>query len=82
MLFAGCTVIVAILGLFTIGLDMIRGLAVGISIGVLMTMLAALTLLPAILGFVGTNIDKFGLPHRRHAERRTVTSRSGTAGAA
>jgi putative drug exporter of the RND superfamily len=69
VLFAGCTVIIAILGLFTIGLDMIRGLAVGISIGVLMTLLAALTLLPAILGFVGTNIDKFGLPHRRRAER-------------
>jgi RND superfamily putative drug exporter len=69
VLFAGCTVIIAILGLFTIGLDMIRGLAVGISIGVLMTMLAALTLLPAILGFVGGNIDKFGLPHRRRAER-------------
>jgi putative drug exporter of the RND superfamily len=69
VLFAGCTVIIAILGLFTIGLDMIRGLAVGISIGVLMTLLAALTLLPAVLGFVGTNIDKFGLPHRRRAER-------------
>ena len=69
VLFAGCTVIIAILGLFTIGLDLIRGLAVGISIGVLMTMLAALTLLPAIIGFVGTNIDKFGLPHRRRAER-------------
>jgi RND superfamily putative drug exporter len=69
VLFAGCTVIIAILGLFTIGLDMIRGLAVGISIGVLMTMLASVTLLPAILGFVGANIDKFGLPHRRRAER-------------
>ena len=69
VLFAGCTVIIAILGLFTIGLDLIRGLAVGISIGVLMTLLAALTLLPAILGFVGANIDKFGLPHRRRAER-------------
>jgi RND superfamily putative drug exporter len=44
---------------------MIRGLAVGISLGVLMTMLAALTLLPAILGFVGHNIDRLGLPHRR-----------------
>jgi RND superfamily putative drug exporter len=69
VLFAGSTVIIAILGLFTIGLDMIRGLAVGISIGVLMTMLAALTLLPAIFGFVGTNIDRLGLPHRRRAER-------------
>ncbi|MGH9230053.1 MAG: MMPL family transporter [Acidimicrobiales bacterium] len=69
VLFAGCTVIIAILGLFTIGLDLIRGLAVGISIGVLMTLLASLTLLPAILGFVGTNIDRLGLPHRHRAER-------------
>jgi len=69
VLFAGSTVIIAILGLFTIGLDLIRGLAVGISIGVLMTMLASLTLLPAIIGFVGTNIDKLGLPHRRRADR-------------
>jgi putative drug exporter of the RND superfamily len=33
-----------------------------------MTMLAALTLLPAILGFVGHNIDRLGLPHRRRKE--------------
>ncbi|MGH9285890.1 MAG: MMPL family transporter, partial [Acidimicrobiales bacterium] len=65
VLFAGITVIIAVLGLFTVGLDMINGLAVGISLGVLMTMLAALTLLPAVLGFVGRNIDKLGLPHRR-----------------
>src|SRR5206468_7235254 len=58
----------AVLGLFTLGLDMIRGLAVGISLGVLMTMLAALTLLPAILGFVGHNIDRLGLPHRRRKQ--------------
>jgi RND superfamily putative drug exporter len=68
VLFAGTTVIIAVLGLFTIGLDMMNGLAVGISLGVLMTMLAALTLLPAVLGFVGANIDKLGLPHRRRPE--------------
>ena len=68
VLFAGTTVIMAVLGLFTVGLDMIRGLAVGISLGVLMTMLAALTLLPAILGFVGHNTDRLGLPHRRRKE--------------
>jgi len=66
VLFAGITVIIAVLGLFTVGLDMINGLAVGISLGVLMTMIAALTLLPAVLGFVGQNIDKLGLPHRKH----------------
>jgi RND superfamily putative drug exporter len=68
VLFAGCTVIIAVLGMFVIGLDMIRGLAVGISLGVLTTMVAALTLLPAMLGFVGRNIDRLGLPHRRRAE--------------
>ena len=32
-------------------------------------MAAAVTLLPALLGFVGRNIDRLGLPHRRKAER-------------
>ena len=64
VLVAGSTVMIAILGLFVIGLAFTRGLAVGVSIGVLMTMLASVTLLPAVLGFVGRNIDKLGLPHR------------------
>jgi putative drug exporter of the RND superfamily len=75
VLFAGGTVILAILGLFTVGLALFRGLAVGISVGVLMTMLASVTLLPAVLGFVGRNIDKLGLPHRRRggsAERASL----------
>ena len=65
VLFAGITVIIAVLGLFIMGLAMITGMAVGISLGVLMTMLASLTLLPAVLGFVGRNIDRLGLPHRK-----------------
>jgi RND superfamily putative drug exporter len=75
VLFAGTTVIIAVLGMFTIGLAMIRGSATAIAIGVLMTMLALVTLLPAILGFVGTNIDRLGLPHRRRgedADRRSI----------
>ncbi|HET9608165.1 MAG TPA: MMPL family transporter [Acidimicrobiales bacterium] len=68
VLFAGTTVVIAVLGLFVVGLAMVRGLAVGVSIGVLMTMLASLTLLPAVLGFVGTNVDRLGLPHRRRHE--------------
>ena len=47
-----------------------RGVAVGIALGVLMTMLASVTLLPALLGFVGRNIDKLGLPHRKRAAGR------------
>src|SRR3546814_14568058 len=49
------------------GLSFPRSLAVAAALGVLLTMLSAVTLLPAILGFVGTNIDRLGLPHRTRA---------------
>ena len=68
VVFAGTTVVIAVLGMLLIDVPAVRGLAVGIALGVLMTMLAASTLLPAVLGFVGHNIDKLGLPHRKHAE--------------
>ncbi len=71
VLFAGSTVIISLFGLFVMNLDGMRSLAVGASLGVLMTMLSALTLLPAVLGFVGRNIDRLGLPHRHHAEATT-----------
>jgi RND superfamily putative drug exporter len=74
VLFAGTTVIISMLGMLLIGLDMIRGVAIAIVLGVLMTMLAAVTLLPAVLGFVGRNIDKLGLPHRHKAEETERTS--------
>jgi RND superfamily putative drug exporter len=77
VLFAGGTVIIAIMGLFVIGLAYLRGLAVGVSIGVLTTMVASVTLLPAVLGFVGRNIDKLGLPRRRRAAAAGAERRSG-----
>src|SRR5262245_12881421 len=61
---AGSVVLIAVLGMFTVGLEMIRGLAVGISLGVFTTMVASVTLLPAVLGFVGTRIDRLSLPGR------------------
>jgi RND superfamily putative drug exporter len=67
VLFAGSTVVISLLGLFVIGVSFIRGLAVGASLAVLFVMAAAVTLLPAVLGFVGYTIDKFALPSaRRH----------------
>jgi RND superfamily putative drug exporter len=68
VLFAGSTVVISVLGLLLMKTSVMRGVAIGISIGVLTTMLASVTLLPALLGFVGRNIDKFGLPHRKRAE--------------
>jgi putative drug exporter of the RND superfamily len=68
VVFAGTTVVIAVLGMLLIQVPAVQGLAVGIALGVLMTMLAAVTLLPAVLGFVGNNIDRLGLPHKKRAE--------------
>ncbi len=65
VLFAGGTVVISLLGLFLIGVSFIRGLAVGASLAVLFVMAAAVTLLPAVLGFVGHTIDRFALPSAR-----------------
>jgi len=65
VLFAGGTVVISLLGLFLIGVSFIRGLAVGASLAVLFVMAAAVTLLPAVLGFVGHTIDKWALPGAR-----------------
>jgi RND superfamily putative drug exporter len=62
VLFAGCTVIISLLGLFIVDLPFMHGLVIGTMAAVLMVMAAALTLLPAMLGFVGRNIDRFHIP--------------------
>jgi RND superfamily putative drug exporter len=57
VLFAGLTVIISLLGLTAIGLPFVTGIAVGMAAGVLVMIVAALTLLPALLGWIGTRID-------------------------
>jgi putative drug exporter of the RND superfamily len=62
VLFAGCTVIISLLGLFIVNLPFMQGLAVGAIAAVVLVMTAALTLLPAMLGFAGKAIDKLHVP--------------------
>jgi len=69
VLFAGGTVVISLLGMFLVGLGFIRGMAVGASAAVLLTMLASLTLLPAVLGFAGQKIDRFVIGRKRVATR-------------
>ncbi len=57
VLFAGITVIISLLGLMAMGLAFVNGLAISGAVAVLVMMVAALTLLPALLGFAGTKID-------------------------
>ena len=56
VLFAGATVIVALLGLFVLGVSFLNGVAVASAIVVLTTMTAAVTLIPALLGMFGMRV--------------------------
>ena len=60
--FAGCTVIISLAGMYLIGIEFVAGLASGAIVAVALMIAISLTLLPAILGFVGTNIDKWHVP--------------------
>src|SRR3954469_9158412 len=53
VLFAGATVIVGLVGLFVLGVSFLNGVAVASAIVVLVTMTAAVTLIPALLGMIG-----------------------------
>jgi RND superfamily putative drug exporter len=62
VLFAGTTVIIALLGMFALGVNFLYGVAIGAAIAVLLTMLASLSVLPALLSKFGDRIAK---PRRR-----------------
>ncbi|SDK33645.1 MMPL family transporter [Streptomyces indicus] len=56
--FAGCTVIIALMGLVALGLGSLQGVALAVALTVLVTMAASLTLLPALLGVFGARIRR------------------------
>ena len=65
VVFAGSTVTASLLGLFLLGLPFIYGAALGAIIAVLLVMAASVSLLPAMLGFAGTAIDRLRVGRRR-----------------
>jgi putative drug exporter of the RND superfamily len=65
VLLAGLTVCVALLGLFALQISSLYGVAVAVTLVVGLTMVASLTLLPAMLGFLGPKV-------LRRAERRML----------
>ena len=56
VLFAGITVCIALCGMFLVGVSVLSGAAIAASISVLLPMLAAQTLLPALNGLLGKRI--------------------------
>jgi putative drug exporter of the RND superfamily len=70
ILFAGCTVIIALMGMFALGIGFLHGVAVAASLSVLLTMLAALTVLPALLSRFGGRIGS----RRQRAGRAAIAA--------
>jgi len=62
VLFAGITVIIALMGMMLLGLSFLYGVAMAASLAVLFTMISALTLLPALLTIVGRRVDRLRIP--------------------
>jgi uncharacterized membrane protein YdfJ with MMPL/SSD domain len=60
--FSGATVAVSLAGLFAIDVNGIRSLAVGAILVVCIAVLAAVTLLPALLALAGRRVDQLRLP--------------------
>jgi RND superfamily putative drug exporter len=69
ILLAGTTVVIALLGMFATGVAFMYGLAIAAVIAVLLTMVASLTLLPAVLSRFGPRLV------RPHAARRSPLGR-------
>jgi RND superfamily putative drug exporter len=73
IMFAGMTVCIALLGMFALGVSFLYGVAIAASLTVFLTVVSALTLLPALLGFFG--VRTLRRKHRRAlADGRLTTS--------
>ena len=56
VIFAGTVVCIAMLGMFALGVSLLNGVGIAASIAVLFTMATSITLLPAMLGFIGPRV--------------------------
>jgi RND superfamily putative drug exporter len=60
VLFAGATVVIAVLGMFALGVSLLNGVAIAAALGVVLVLAASLTLLPALLRLAGRRIGQAG----------------------
>ena len=83
VLFAGIVVVIAMLGMMLLGISFLYGPAIGAALSVLATMIAALTLMPALLGTrIGRRIKVAKTRRRRRRTWPTARAASPRAGAA
>ena len=79
ILLAGTTVVIALLGMFATGVSFMYGLSVASIVAVLLTMVASLTVLPALLSKYGVRIARVKSRGRRAA--KAPASAAGATGA-
>jgi RND superfamily putative drug exporter len=77
VLFAGTTVCIALLGLLVLRLGFLYGLGIAAALVVVFTMAAAVTLLPALLGFLGMRVLSRGERRRLAADGPIQEATSG-----
>ena len=68
VVFAGLTVVIALAGLSVIGIKVLTDIGLGAAFAVVVAVVVALTLLPAMLGFTGTRITAGNLKTHRMRE--------------
>ena len=76
VLFSGLTVVLALLGLLIVPTNIFASLAIGAILVVSMSVIAALTLLPAVLSLLGDRVNSLKLPY---LGRRILDNRGGRA---
>jgi RND superfamily putative drug exporter len=76
VLFAGATVMIALLGMFALGVSFLYGLSIAAVIAVLLVLTASITLLPALLTFFGHKVGQPGRIARRIQRRRARRERA------
>jgi RND superfamily putative drug exporter len=75
VIFAGLTVVISMLGILLMGQPAMNGFAFTVVLAVLVVMAATVTLLPAILGFAGRNIERLHVPFVSRTARSYDASR-------
>ena len=73
VLFSGLTVVLALLGLLIVPTNIFASLAIGAILVVSMSVIAALTLLPAVLSLLGDRVNSLKLPY---LGRRIIDNRA------
>jgi uncharacterized membrane protein YdfJ with MMPL/SSD domain len=68
VVFAGSTVVIALLALGVAGIPLVTSLGIATAIAVVVAVLAAITLLPAMLATAGTRINSLALPAWLHPQ--------------